>query len=143
MRPISRRGVLSGLGLGVAFGVSGLSVSACSSNNSALNPRVDEAGVNQVFVAEAALLAWAQSLSKAREAVVIHQAHLDALLAAGATAEVVEPAPITSLTKLANAQRKQAALCARVAVGASPRIARLLASIAASNASLASLEVAS
>jgi hypothetical protein len=82
-------------------------------------------------------------LSKAREAVVIHQAHLDALIAGGATTEVVEPKPITSLTQLAAAQRKQAALCARVAVGASPRIARLLASIAASNASLASLEVAS
>ncbi|MSY32922.1 MAG: twin-arginine translocation signal domain-containing protein, partial [Actinobacteria bacterium] len=48
MRPISRRGVLSGLGLGVALGVSGLSVSACSSNDNALDPRFDEAGVNQV-----------------------------------------------------------------------------------------------
>ncbi len=136
MRPISRRGVLSGLTLGVALGVTGISLSACSSEKTVVKTAVDQGSLDQVFAAEASLLALATSSGLTRVS-KIHQAHLNALTAAGA--QPPTPDAAGALKQLARGQRRQADLCSSLALSASPRVAQLLASIAASNAALAAL----
>ena len=149
---VRRRTVLTGLGAGLGIGLTGfstLALTACSPSDDITVDAADQVALDQVLAGELALQEQAQSVpgGSARQAAAAHQAHADALVAAGGLAVLTTtPAtgpPSTSIVpgataaSLAAAQRRQAAAAARLALGATPRIARLLSSIAASNASFA------
>lgn len=150
---MSRRTILAGAGsLAGLLALPNL-LTACAPQDQAPVRGAQQRALDAALQGEQQLLTLCRDLGRAADRdAAAHRAHAEALIALGAeaaspttsapSASSSTPTTATSRVQLVRAQRRQADALALASLVATPRSARLLASIAASDAALAALGTA-